>query len=204
MALIMMFFGDIIESKGVTSRSNSDSDSCPDSSKNIPFAMKDVCDALDSCIRVPKIAPFGMNEIVPGVFLGSQVASQLSDMLIDNGVGYIVNAAKGLPNVFPEKFKYLNLNLNDSPGQKLTIEMFDEVFDFIKEAHSKDLNVLIHCQAGISRSATFMIGYVMRTMKLKHTEAYDFVWQRRECIDPNIGFMVFLMEYEKHLASSSS
>jgi protein-tyrosine phosphatase len=82
--------------------------------------------------------------------------------------------------------------------------MFDEVFDFIQEARSNSLNVLIHCQAGISRSATFMIGYVMRTMKLKHTEAYDLVWQCRECIDPNLGFMAFLMKYEKHFASSLS
>src|SRR5579872_1751956 len=73
MAFIMMFFGDIIESKHVISRSNSDSDPGSDSSRSVPFAMKDISTALDSCIGIPKIAPFGMNEIVPGIFLGSEV-----------------------------------------------------------------------------------------------------------------------------------
>jgi len=35
-------------------------------------------------------------------------------------------------------------------------------FDFI-DTHRKNTNVLVHCFVGVSRSATIIIGYIMKT-----------------------------------------
>jgi predicted protein tyrosine phosphatase len=49
--------------------------------------------------------------------------------------------------------------------------------------------VLVHCQGGISRSASAVIYSLMKLDSMSLAEAYRFVKQRRECIRPNAGFM---------------
>lgn len=57
----------------------------------------------------------------------------------------------------------------------------------------------MHCHAGISRSATISISYIMKTMNLELSRAYEFVKQKRPCISPNLNFMGQLLEFEKQL-----
>ena len=57
----------------------------------------------------------------------------------------------------------------------------------------------MHCHAGISRSATISISYIMKTMDWDLSKAYDFVKQKRPCISPNLHFMGQLLEFEKQL-----
>lgn len=57
----------------------------------------------------------------------------------------------------------------------------------------------MHCHAGISRSATVCIAYMMRTRKMSVEEAYRFVKSKRPIISPNLHFMGQLLEYQKQL-----
>nr|XP_058943771.1 serine/threonine/tyrosine-interacting protein-like [Pocillopora verrucosa] len=56
--------------------------------------------------------------------------------------------------------------------------------------------VLLHGNAGISRSAALMIAFIMETYGLNYRDAFHYVQQRRFCINPNEGFVQQLMEYE--------
>lgn len=49
--------------------------------------------------------------------------------------------------------------------------------------------VLLHCNAGVSRSATVCIAYLMETKALTFAQAYDLVKSKRPCIQPNAGFL---------------
>ena len=64
---------------------------------------------------------------------------------------------------------------------------------------SKKGCVFVHCHAGISRSATICIAYVMKTMQWGLSKAYEFVKQKRPCISPNLHFMGQLLEFQKQL-----
>ena len=49
-------------------------------------------------------------------------------------------------------------------------------------------NILIHCAAGVSRSASFTIAYLMKKNKMKYEDAYALVKEKRKIIRPNSYF----------------
>lgn len=65
--------------------------------------------------------------------------------------------------------------------------------DSVKQSGGR---VLVHCQAGISRSATICLAYLMHTQRFRLDEAFNFVKQRRNVISPNLAFMGQLLQYE--------
>ncbi|MEQ2214378.1 hypothetical protein XENOCAPTIV_004021 [Xenoophorus captivus] len=61
--------------------------------------------------------------------------------------------------------------------------------------------VLVHCQAGVSRSATVVIAYLMKHTLMTMTDAYKYVRSRRPVVSPNLNFMGQLLEFERDLNS---
>lgn len=64
--------------------------------------------------------------------------------------------------------------------------------------------MFVHCQAGISRSATICLAYLMRTNRVKLDEAFEFVKQRRSIISPNFSFMGQLLQFESQVLATST
>ena len=56
---------------------------------------------------------------------------------------------------------------------------------------------LVHCKLGISRSAAFVIAYLINYAKLGVDEAFNYIKNKRITIKPNDGFMRQLYLYEK-------
>ena len=67
------------------------------------------------------------------------------------------------------------------------------------EARNSQCGVLIHCLAGLSRSVTVTVAYIMYHLRLSMNEAYDLVRRCKPNISPNLNFMGQLLEYEKSL-----
>lgn len=84
---------------------------------------------------------------------------------------------------------YLCIMATDTPDQNLS-QYFAVCNDFIHAARLRDGNVLIHCLAGMSRSVTVTVAYIMSVTHLSWREALKVVRTgygergRRFCICP--------------------
>ena len=57
----------------------------------------------------------------------------------------------------------------------------------------------MHCAAGMSRSPTIIISYLMRALNMSLLDAFAMVKHKRSCIFPNNGFIKQLILYENTL-----
>lgn len=75
------------------------------------------------------------------------------------------------------------------------INHLDEAIAWIHQHRKDKYNVLVHCHAGVSRSATIVIAYLIRTKNMNPGQALDYVRSKRERAKPNFNFWNQINEY---------
>ena len=136
-----------------------------------------------------------ISEIIPNkLYLGNYYSATLKEALKEKGITHILMIGYYLNEIYPEDFIYMNIEIDDDEHEDIF-----KYFYFCINLIEKSNIVYVHCQAGMSRSASFVIAYVMFKFKYKLKEAFDYVEKRREIISPNEGFMMQLKDLEKVL-----
>lgn len=126
--------------------------------------------------------------------LGSQdVAAHLS-ILERYNVTHILNLASCVENFYPEQFQYKYIKIEDYPEAQI-LPHFETAFEFINEGMQSGC-VLVHCNAGVSRSVTVVVAYLMKTKNMSLKQALDLVKTKRPTMCPNEGFQTQLQSYE--------
>ncbi|XP_057691648.1 dual specificity protein phosphatase 6 [Corythoichthys intestinalis] len=143
-------------------------------------------------------------EILPHLYLGCAKDSTNLDVLEEYGIKYILNVTPNLPNLFENagEFKYKQIPISDHWSQNLS-QFFPEAINFIDEARGQHRGVLVHCLAGISRSVTVTVAYLMQKLQLSMNDAYDIVKTKKSNISPNFNFMGQLLDFERTLGLMS-
>ncbi|KAA0724213.1 Dual specificity protein phosphatase 8 [Triplophysa tibetana] len=148
------------------------------------------------CLPVANVGP---TQILPHLYLGSQKDVLNKDLMAQNGITYVLNASNTCPKPdFITESHFMRIPVNDNYCEKL-LPWLDKTNEFIDKAKVSNCRVIVHCLAGISRSATIAIAYIMKTMGLSSDDAYRFVKDRRPSISPNFNFLGQLLEFEKGL-----
>ncbi|KAL9656333.1 hypothetical protein ABK040_005100 [Willaertia magna] len=140
------------------------------------------------------------NEIVPGfLFLGAYIHAYDLKALKELKITKIVN-------ITPEPHEdhiiqaYGSFQVDIADHQTMDIKQyFEDAVKYIKTCKDNGEKVLVHCQKGISRSASIIIAYLMAGEKMTFAAAYQLVKQCRKFIRPNKGFAKQLGEYEMEL-----
>jgi protein-tyrosine phosphatase len=92
--------------------------------------------------------------------------------------------------------EYHDILIEDEMYATLTTEILDEATQFIHSSHSP---VLVHCFAGVSRSASIVIAYLIRFHKMSFQAACDYLTNKHSRAQPNPKFLKDLMKYEYEL-----
>ncbi|KAJ2622640.1 hypothetical protein GGI26_003086 [Coemansia sp. RSA 1358] len=138
----------------------------------------------------------GPQLIMPYLYLGgsSNVGAELPAL----GINHILNVAVEVSKpVESTTYKHVKWDHNEPDLSRY----FSECFEFIDRARVQHQGVLVHCQLGVSRSASLVIAYVMRTMDMGFGQAYEYVRLRAPCISPNLSLIAQLSEYGRALQS---
>jgi protein-tyrosine phosphatase len=133
------------------------------------------------------VDPNIMTQITDNVFIGNVNHAQSFEWLRRNGITHIVNCTRELDNYYVDQFTYLKLHLRDLETQSLR-DVLVPSYDFIETAVQNRGMVLIHCNAGISRSSSILIYYLMRKHNWRFYRALAYVKNLYPRADPNIGF----------------
>ncbi|XP_055534949.1 protein phosphatase Slingshot homolog 3 [Wyeomyia smithii] len=136
----------------------------------------------------------GMNKVMPGLYVGNYRDSKDYQQLDRFQITHIVSIHDS-PRRFHSDKHYLCVMAADTPDQNLS-QYFSVCNDFIHAARLKDGNVLIHCLAGMSRSVTVAVAYIMSVTPLSWKEALKVVRAGRAIANPNLGFQNQLQEFE--------
>lgn len=129
-----------------------------------------------------------MSKIITGLYLGDYENASSPTWLKQKHITHIVNCTTEHQNYYPKDYVYLNLNLDDSENQVI-YPVLEKSYNFIKKANENGGNIIVHCHAGISRSASIVIYYLMKTNKSSFESVYAFVKSKRIQISPNNGFI---------------
>eukprot|EP00741_Cyanophora_paradoxa_P021444 tig00021352_g20701.t1 len=143
----------------------------------------------------------------PFLYLGTGRDALDLDCLGRLGITRIFNLA---PNVihtgqvfYGEGFQYSEIDAVDTDEFPIREKAFGPAFEFFDNARRDKARVLCHCQAGVSRSATVVIAYVMRERHLGAEAAIRHVSAQRNprklIVYPNDGFLEQLLKYEEEL-----
>jgi protein-tyrosine phosphatase len=110
-------------------------------------------------------------------------SSELNDIFIklkNNNIKAIVCCADNV-EIYPNDFKYQQIPMNNN--NKFDIEYsIKKAYDFIIENIKKG-SVFIHCNAGVTRSASTVIYFLMKYNKWNYETAYNYLYNIRSCID---------------------
>jgi len=152
-----------------------------------------------------------VDEIFDNCYLGDGAFACNIKYLKQFGISYVLNAAQGLQrsqintneNFYkPFGIKFFGCNLMDTNETNIR-EHFEPALRFMHEALQNGSSILIHCYQGISRSATFVLAYMMKYKQMTLMDAL-MVASKRRYIYPNDGFLRQLIQYEAELQSMDS
>ncbi len=141
-------------------------------------------------------------EIMPQfMYLGNYYDASDSDILSHLEITHIVDATgEKLSQATADKLgiAYLPIHIWDIEGADIT-QHFDQVFEFLDQARSNLRGkVIVHCRAGISRSATLVLAYMLRTRMSDNLQsALRLVLTERPYVLPNSSFREQLRNYEQ-------
>ena len=139
-----------------------------------------------------------ISEITPRIYLGDIEGAANRDLLKRKGITHIVNLSYN-DNFYPADFKYLKIDIEDEDNVNI-YQYFAPTKAFIDKALSdKKSKVFVHCMAGISRSVTIVVAYLMNEMTYR--EALAYVRSKRSIANPNPGFIRQLQIYEETFTS---
>lgn len=136
-----------------------------------------------------------MSLIKDGIYIGNWRDAQNRAFLVNHKITHILCSASELRPVFKKEYDYLHLNAQDTIYYNI-FKHFDTASNYIKDCVESGGKILVHCFAGISRSSSFVLAYLIKHESLKLDQAIQLCRSKRSIVNPNPSFMTQLRRWE--------
>ncbi|VDN05792.1 unnamed protein product [Thelazia callipaeda] len=137
-----------------------------------------------------------ITEIVPGLLICG--VSSLNPILISSyHITHIINATNEVPNLKSlSNYERIKLWIDDTPDTYIYPHL-EIQSDQIQSIIADGGRVLVHCVAGVSRSASICLAYLTKYHCRSLRDAYHLMASKRPLVRPNIGFWRQLISFEQ-------
>ena len=141
-------------------------------------------------IHLNKIYP---DKVIDNLYIGSLRSAQTDRVYEVLGIQYVVTCGRNM-QINGKGILRLEIGVEDAEGESLqpNFVAFKEFLDKNMERAA----VLCHCFAGLSRSATMVLSYLMNSRGMRLDTAVAFLMEIRPNIHPNPTFMRELIDYD--------
>lgn len=139
-----------------------------------------------------------INKIYDNVYHSAFHAAESKEKLTELGITHILSMGEEFEEKYKGEYVYKICSVSDDVDKDIS-QFFLDGIKFMEDAIRYGGTVLVHCAAGISRSGSMMVAYVMKRENMKFEDALNFVKQRRKKVWPNDGFVKQLKAFEEVL-----
>lgn len=133
--------------------------------------------------------------ILPNLWLGGQDVLDNPEFFSKNNITCVLSLGPAAPGQRIRLVAREHINLPDIVTADLSCH-FTRIVRFIAGCRHNGHVVYVHCAAGISRSSTSVIAYLMSHLNLTFEQCLTFVSAKRPAICPNDGFQRQLRRFE--------
>eukprot|EP01090_Pellita_catalonica_P020762 TRINITY_DN7572_c0_g1_i1.p2 TRINITY_DN7572_c0_g1~~TRINITY_DN7572_c0_g1_i1.p2 ORF type:complete len:180 (-),score=39.98 TRINITY_DN7572_c0_g1_i1:632-1171(-) len=124
--------------------------------------------------------------IVDGLWLGRKEAGAVPlDVLKKHNITHVFVPAmiQGYDAIkYPEDLEYVQWYIADLSGWPI-LPLFDKGTEIISAALNSGGGILVHCNNGVSRSASFVAAYIMRSQNLSAGAAFATIRDKRKQVN---------------------
>lgn len=146
---------------------------------------------------------FPAKEVHHGLWIGSRADSQNPDFVRDHDIGMVVNCTDSIPNLNLPGVSYETIPLKDADDyNEVALARYPIIVREIETVLERGKGVLVHCAAGMQRSAAVVAAYLMYKYNLSASNAMKAIKdQKPETFFPRPTFGPALIKYERQLAA---
>ena len=140
-----------------------------------------------------------IDKITDKIYLGSEEGLNEYEFLKSEEIHNIISIIPEIHN-FPEemKIKILNLSTENCLATSF-LKTLKECINFIENSEK----VFIHCSCGVDRSPTIIIGYLIWKTHSSYDEVFNYLKEKRICIEPNILSVMKLRKLDNLLKKNN-
>ena len=138
-----------------------------------------------------------LSEVLPRIWIGDKGVVYDARMLRAVSATHILNCAVELSYTYPcelaEQHKIPMIDDDDPLAPKQIREAADKIQKWMENPYSV---VIVHCAAGVSRSPTVVLAWMIIYLGMSLETAYSTIQRHRSFIQPNDFYMRLLKELD--------
>lgn len=125
-----------------------------------------------------------LDQVHPRIWIGTADSAVDGETLGNCEINVVLNMAIECDyKLVDPKIRLIKIGIDD--GRLSNVGVFEKAAEVIANALSEDENILVHCAAGVSRSCTAVVSYLMLYKGMGWAESLEVLREARPCVNPH-------------------